>query len=165
MTAAAPATRPASPPTAGTLSAPRAAGARDALVYVLLGAVFGVVLVKSEAASWYRIQEMIRFQSPHLFAVLGSAVLTAGVGLRWMRRRGVRTRGGAPIVLPPKEWGTGVRYAVGGTIFGLGWTLTGACPGPFYALLGAGVWTMLLPLLGAVAGAWVYGWARPRLPH
>ena len=132
---------------------------------MLLGACFGLALVKSEAASWFRIQEMMRFRSPHLFAVFASAVATTGLGIRLLRRHRPRTLTGAAIVLPPKAWGSGIRYVVGGTLFGVGWTITGACPGPMYALLGAGVGPIVVPMLGALAGAWSYGRLRPRLPH
>lgn len=135
------------------------------LVFVLLGTCFGIALVKSEAISWFRIQEMMRFRSAHLFAVFAAAVATNGIGIRLIRWRRLRTMGGAEIVLPPKSWGRGVRYAAGGTLFGIGWAVTGTCPGPLYALLGAGVGPAVVPLLGALAGAWAYGWLRPRLPH
>ncbi len=139
--------------------------AESLLVYVLLGACFGIALMKSEATSWFRIQEMMRFRSTHLFAVFASAVATAWLGIRLIKRYRPRAVTGAAIVLPPKAWGRGIRYVVGGTLFGIGWAVTGACPGPMYALLGAGVGPVVVPLLGALAGAWAYGWLRPRLPH
>ena len=138
---------------------------RGLLVYLLLGALFGVVLVKSEVISWFRIQEMFRFQSFHMYGVIGSAVAVAALSVWLIKKLRVKTLQGEEISIPPKQWGTGARYWVGGTLFGLGWALTGACPGPLFALLGAGVGVILLAILSAVAGAWVYGALRPRLPH
>jgi uncharacterized membrane protein YedE/YeeE len=138
---------------------------RGLLVYVLLGAFFGVVLVKSEVVSWFRIQEMFRFQSFHMYGVIGSAVAVAALSVWLIKRFRVKTLGGEEIRVPPKQWGTGTRYWAGGTLFGLGWALTGACPGPLFALLGAGVGVILSAILSAIAGAWVYGALRPRLPH
>ena len=148
--------------TGGGPPAPRG---ESPLVVLLLGALFGLLLVKSEAVSWFRIQEMFRFQSFHMFGILGSAVLVAGVSLALLRRRGARTALGGELELEPKEWGRGISQAVGGTIFGAGWALTGACPGPLYALIGGGVTVLIVALLAALAGAWVYGLLKPRLPH
>jgi uncharacterized membrane protein YedE/YeeE len=136
------------------------------LVYVLLGVFFGIALVKSEVISWFRIQEMFRFQSFHMYGVIGSAVTVAALSVALIRRLGVRTLRGEEIVIPPKEWGkAGTRYWAGGTLFGFGWALTGACPGPLFALLGAGVGVIAFVIVAAIAGAWVYGALRPRLPH
>ena len=139
-------------------------GARVA-AYLLLGTLFGVVLIKSEVASWYRIQEMFRFQSFHLYGVLGSAFATATVSLQIIKRLRPRSLGGAPITLPPKEWGAGKRYWVGGGFFGLGWGLAGSCPGPIFALIGAGHSAYIIVLLAALAGTWTYAHLRPHLPH
>lgn len=125
--------------------------------YVVIGAAFGIVLVKSEAASWFRIQEMFRFQSFHMYGILGSAVAVAALGVAILRRRG--------IALPRKELGTGRRYWMGGTVFGLGWGLAGTCPGPMFALLGTGMGVMAVAILSALLGTWVYGQLRERLPH
>ncbi|MEO8562886.1 MAG: DUF6691 family protein, partial [bacterium] len=111
-------------------------------VYLLVGVAFGIVITKSEVISWFRIQEMFRFQGFHMFGVFATALPTAIVTVQAMKRRTARTLAGDPIVIPPKELGSGVRYGVGGTIFGLGWALTGACPGPLFALLGSGVGVM-----------------------
>ena len=138
---------------------------RGMLVYVLLGAFFGIVLVKSEVVSWFRIQEMFRFQSFHMYGVIGSAVAVAALSVWLIKKLHVKTLQGEEIRIPPKQWGTGTRYWVGGTLFGLGWALTGACPGPLFALLGAGVGVIALAIASAVAGAWVYGALRSRLPH
>lgn len=135
------------------------------LVYVLLGAMFGIVLVKSEVISWFRIQEMFRFHSFHMYGIIGSAVLVAAVSVRLIKRFRVKTLAGDEITVTPKAWGTGTRYWLGGTLFGFGWALTGACPGPLFALLGAGVGVIGFVVLSAVAGAWAYGALRPHLPH
>ncbi len=135
------------------------------LPYFLLGAFFGVVLVESEAVSWFRIQEMFRFDAFHMYGIMASAVLTAFVSLQIIRRTRVRALDGTVIDLPPKTVGGGVRYVVGGAIFGVGWALTGACPGPLAALVGAGVPVMMVAILSALAGTWAYGRLRPRLPH
>lgn len=138
---------------------------RSHLVYVVLGALFGIVLVKSEVISWFRIQEMFRFHSFHMYGIIGSAVLVAAVSVHLIKRFRVKTLGGDEITLAPKAWGTGTRYWVGGTIFGFGWALTGACPGPLFALLGAGVGVIAFAVLAAIGGAWAYGALRPHLPH
>ena len=134
------------------------------LPYFLLGGVFGAVLVEAEVVSWFRIQEMFHFHAFHMYGVLGAAVATAAVSLRAIRRMGVPGAGGA-LALAPKPVGTGIRYVAGGTLFGLGWALTGACPGPLVALVGAGIPVMAVVILSALAGTWCYGLLRPRLPH
>jgi uncharacterized protein len=134
-------------------------------IYLLVGVAFGIVLTKGEAISWFRIQEMFRFQGFHMFGIFATALPTAIAGVQLLKRRWRRTLGGAPIVVPPKHLGSGVRYAAGGTIFGLGWALTGACPGPLFALLGSGVTTMAVAIGSAMLGTWTYGRLRHRLPH
>jgi uncharacterized protein len=133
------------------------------LRYFLLGTGFGIVLTKSEAISWFRIQEMFRFQSFHMYGMIMSAVLVGLVSIQLIKRFKVRTLSGDPITIEPKvfHWGN----VNGGVIFGLGWALVGACPGPLYALVGSGVWVMAVGLAAAVAGTWVYGVLRDRLPH
>lgn len=133
--------------------------------YFGLGALFGLVLVKAEVVSWFRIQEMFRFQSFHMYGIILSAVAVAGLSLAALRRRGARALDGSPIGLPPKAMGAGYRYWIGGTIFGLGWALTGACPGPLFALLGSGVTVIAVTILAALLGTWTYGALKPRLPH
>jgi uncharacterized protein len=133
--------------------------------YVVLGTLFGIVLTKAEVVSWYRIQEMFRFQSFHMYGVIGSAVATAAVSLALIKRLGVRSLNGDRIVVPPKVMGRGTRYWAGGTLFGLGWGLVGACPGPMLSLFGSGVSVMSVALVSAVAGTWAYGVIRPHLPH
>lgn len=135
------------------------------ILYLLLGTLFGVLLIKSEVVSWFRIQEMFRFQSFHMYGILGSAVAVASVSLFLIRRFNLRALGGEPIVVPPKELGRGRRYAYGGLSFGLGWGLTGACPGPILAVVGYGVGPFLVVFASALAGTWLYGQLRPRLPH
>ena len=134
-------------------------------VYFLLGTVFGVVLTKAEVVSWFRVQEMFRFHSFHMYGVLGSAVAVAALSIALLRRFDVHTVAGDPIVIQPRELGRGYRYWIGGPIFGLGWALTGACPGPLFALLGSGVTVFGAAVASALVGTWVYGWLRPHLPH
>jgi uncharacterized protein len=138
---------------------------RGVIPFFLVGIFFGIVLTKSEVISWFRIQEMFRLQSLHMYGIIGSAVLTAMIGLQIIRRLRLRSLDGKPIVIPPKTMGKGVRYWAGGTIFGLGWGLIGACPGPLFALLGHGVTVMFVAILSALLGTWCYGVLRGRLPH
>lgn len=133
------------------------------LKYLLAGTWFGFLLTKSEAISWFRIQEMFRFQSFHMYGIMGSAVLVGIVSVQLIKRFRVKTLAGEPISIEPKQFSWG--NVIGGATFGLGWALTGACPGPLYALVGAGVWVMSVGLLAAVAGTWVYGALRDKLPH
>lgn len=135
------------------------------LVYLLIGIAFGVVLTRSEVVSWFRIQEMFRFQSFRMYGIIGSAVATAAASVALIKRVKLKAISGEIIAIPRKELGSGMRYAAGGTIFGIGWALTGACPGPLFALIGNGVSVMIAAVLSALAGTWVYGWLRPRLPH
>lgn len=135
------------------------------IAYLLLGVAFGVVLTKSEVISWFRIQEMFRFQSPRMYEIIVSAILVAAASVALIKRAGVKTISGEPIYIPPKSLGHGVRYAIGGTIFGLGWAFAGACPGPLFALVGNGVTVMAAAIISALAGTWLYGVLRPRLPH
>ena len=134
-------------------------------VYYLLGCLFGIVITKSELISWFRMQEMFRFQSFHMYGVMFSAVAVAAVSIALMRALGVRTAAGAPITIPPRTLGRGYRYWIGGTMFGIGWALTGACPGPLFALVGSGATVFLVVVVSALAGTWAYGSLRPHLPH
>ena len=134
-------------------------------VYFLLGSLFGTILIKAEVVSWFRVQEMFRFHAFHMYGVMGSAVAVAALSIAILRRSRVRTTAGEPIAIPARELGKGHRYWIGGTIFGLGWALTGACPGPLFALLGSGIPVFAAALLSALLGTWVYGWLRPSLPH
>jgi uncharacterized membrane protein YedE/YeeE len=134
-------------------------------VYLLLGVAFGFVLSRAEVISWFRIQEMFRFQSFRMYGIIGSAVVTAAISVALIKRAGLMSVSGEKIAIPRKILGHGIRYAAGGTIFGLGWALTGACPGPLFVLIGSGVPMMVVAVVSALAGTWVYGWAKPRLPH
>lgn len=135
------------------------------VVYGLLGCLFGIVIFKSEVVSWFRIQEMFRFQSFHMYGTLLSAIAVAAISIAALRRRGARTLGGEQIAIRPKRLGRGQRHALGGLLFGLGWGLTGACPGPLFALVGGGRTVYAVSILAALAGTWVYGAVRHRLPH
>jgi uncharacterized membrane protein YedE/YeeE len=133
--------------------------------YFVLGGAFGFLLVEAEVVSWFRIQEMFRFEAFHMYGIIGAAVVTAAMSLLMIKRLGLRSSDGQPLGLEPKRVGSGVRYLAGGSMFGLGWALTGACPGPLVALVGAGVPAMLVTILSALVGTWSYGRLRPKLPH
>ena len=133
--------------------------------FLFAGVAFGFVLTRAEVISWFRIQEMFRFQSFHMYGIIASAILVAAVSLEILKRTRAHALDGTPIALAPKQLGRGYRYAVGGTIFGVGWAFTGACPGPLFALLGSGISVMVVPIVSAIAGTWVYGYLRPRLPQ
>ena len=148
------------------LPGPPEARRESLLVYLGLGTYLGFVFIRSEVVSWFRIQEMFRFQSFHMYGIIGAAVLVAAVSVEVMKRTRMRTIGGEEIRFPdPAAERPRVQHALGGIAFGLGWAILGACPGPIFALIGAGVPVMLVGLLSATAGAWAYGWLRPRLPH
>ena len=135
------------------------------LMYLLFGTLFGIVLVKSEVVSWFRIQEMFRFHSFHMYGIIGSAVVVAALSIQMIKRFNITTLHGDPIQIAPKQWDQGVRYWLGGSIFGLGWALLGACPGPIFALIGSGASVIAIGLVGALVGTWAYGATRSRLPH
>ena len=134
------------------------------LKYLLLGAFFGIVLVKAEVISWFRIQEMFRFQSIHMYGIIGSAVVLGAIAVVLIKRFNIKAMGGQFINLEGKPFNK-VANLVGGIIFGFGWALAGACPGPLYALVGSGYTIIIVPLLSATAGAFVYGLVREKLPH
>jgi uncharacterized membrane protein YedE/YeeE len=134
-------------------------------IYLFLGVAFGTVLTKSEVLSWFRIQEMFRFQSFRMYGIIGMAIATAALSLALMKRFRFRSFSGELVSLPDKHLGSGTRYVLGGTIFGLGWALTGACPGPLFALIGNGLTVMVVAVLSALLGTWTYGLLRPVLPH
>ena len=153
---------------ASSPTVPRAASADPPTrlpVLFALGICFGIVLVKSEAVSWFRIQEMFRFGGFHMYGILGSAVVVAGSSLIGIRRLGLTDPAGRPARVEPKEPGRWKARVGGGLVFGCGWALLGACPGPIYALIGTGATVLVVALASAVAGAWAYGHLRPRMPH
>ena len=131
--------------------------------YLILGLLFGIILVKSEVISWYRIQEMFRLQSFHMFGVIGSAVVTGIISVLLIKKFNIKTIDGEKIELPAKKFNKGQIY--GGLIFGFGWAITGACPGPLFAQIGSGFSVIIVTLFSAVAGTWVYGLIREKLPH
>lgn len=131
--------------------------------YMVAGIVFGILLIKSEVISWFRIQEMFRLQSFHMYGVLGSAVITGIVSVLIIKKFNIKTLRGEPITFPVKKFHKGQVY--GGLLFGFGWALTGACPGPLFAQVGAGVTVVIVGLLSAIAGTWVYGRLQHKLPH
>ena len=131
--------------------------------YLFVGMLFGIVLVKSEVISWFRIQEMFRLQSFHMYGVIGSAVVTGIISVWLIKKLKIKTIYGEPIELHPKRFNKGQIY--GGLLFGAGWALTGACPGPLFALIGTGATVIIITLLSAIAGTWVYGRLREKLPH
>ncbi len=134
------------------------------LKFLLVGMFFGIVLVKSEAVSWYRIYEMFRFQSFHMYGIIGTAIASGILFLQISKKSHIKSITGADIFVPKKEEGL-IRYIIGGTIFGLGWALIGACPGPMYILLGTGVWSMIIVIAAAILGTFIYGILKNKLPH
>ncbi len=131
--------------------------------FLLVGALFGLVLTKTEAVSWFRIQEMFRFQSFHMYGIIGSAIVVGAISVYLIKKFKLKSMGGEEIVIPDKQFSKG--QIIGGTIFGMGWALAGACPGPLYALLGAGYSTIIVAILSALLGTWVYSYLKPKLPH
>jgi len=133
------------------------------LKYLVVGILFGILFVKAEVISWFRIQEMFRFQSFHMYGIIGSAIAVGVISVLLIKKFNIKTIYGEPISISPKKFNRGQVY--GGLTFGLGWAITGACPGPLYALIGSGATVIILTLLSAVAGTWVYGYFREKLPH
>lgn len=133
------------------------------LKYLLVGIAFGIIFVKAEIISWFRIQEMFRLQSFHMYGVIGSAVLVGVISVFLIKRFDIRTIYGEPIRISSKEFNKGQIY--GGLLFGFGWALTGACPGPLFAQIGTGATVIIVTLLSAIAGTWTYGYFREKLPH
>lgn len=133
------------------------------LKYILVGILFGIIFVKSDVISWFRIQEMFRLQSFHMYGIIGSAVLTGMISVWIIKKFNIKTIHGESISIAPKQFNKGQIY--GGLLFGFGWAITGACPGPLFAQIGTGVTVITVTLLSAIAGTWVYGLIRNRLPH
>ena len=131
--------------------------------YLVVGVLFGIVFVKAEVISWFRIQEMFRFQSFHMYGVIGSAVVVGMISIFLIKRFNIKTIYGEPVQFHPKKFNKG--QVIGGLLFGLGWAVTGACPGPLFAQIGTGATVIIVVLLSAIAGTWVYGRFRNRLPH
>lgn len=133
------------------------------LKYLIVGVLFGIVFVKAEVVSWFRIQEMFRLQSFHMYGVIGSAVVTGMLSVWLIKKFKIKTVKDEPITFQKKKFSRGQIY--GGLLFGFGWALTGACPGPMFAQIGMGATVIIVTLLSAIAGTWVYGKYRDRLPH
>lgn len=136
----------------------------NVLKYFLVGFLFGIVLTKSEAVSWYRIYEMFHFQSFHMFGIIGVAVATGIIGIQIIKRNKIKDVKGLPIEIQDKDDVT-VRYLFGGISFGLGWALVGSCPGPIFILIGAGFLPVIIVLAGALIGTVIYGALKSKLPH
>lgn len=134
------------------------------LKYLIIGIIFGITLAKAEIISWYRIYEMFKFQSFHMYGVIGSAILLGIVFIQIIKRFKLKSIDGKPIVIFPKQRSV-PRYLFGGIIFGLGWAMTGACPGPMFILLGNGVSVIIVVIMSSLAGTFVYGLLRNKLPH
>lgn len=134
------------------------------LKFLFVGILFGIILVKSEAVSWYRIFEMFKFQSFHMYGIIGSAVGLGIVSVHLIKKHKIKSIEGQKINIPAKNKSF-INYLLGGTIFGLGWALAGACPGPMYILLGTGVFSMLIVIAAATLGTFVYGLLKSKLPH
>ena len=132
--------------------------------FLILGIVFGIVMAKSEAISWFRIQEMFRFQAFHMYGIIGTAVTLGVIGVALIKKYKIRDFHGNPILFHPKEKSF-IRYIIGGTIFGLGWALSGACPGPMVVNIGYGFFAMIIVFFFANVGTFLYGYFKDRLPH
>ena len=132
--------------------------------YIAIGVLFGVVMFKSQAVSWYRIFEMFRFESFHMYGIIGMAVLFGMITVQFIKRSKIRSRKGQEIIFAPKNKSI-ARYLLGGIIFGLGWALAGACPGPMYVLIGSGAFSILIVIAAALLGTFIYGILRSKLPH
>ena len=133
------------------------------LKYLVLGILFGFIFIKAEVISWFRIQEMFRLQSFHMYGIIGSAILVAMISIFIIKKFNIKTIYGEEIIFHKKKFNKGQIY--GGLIFGFGWALTGACPGPLFAQIGTGATVVVVTLFSAIAGTWVYGYFREKLPH
>lgn len=133
------------------------------LKYLMVGIIFGIVFVKAEIISWFRIQEMFRLQSFHMYGVIGSAVVVGAISVFIIKKFKIKTIYGEPIQFEEKKFNVGQIY--GGLLFGLGWAITGACPGPLFAQIGTGISVTIVTLMSAIAGTWVYGLVRNKIPH
>jgi uncharacterized protein len=133
------------------------------LKYAVVGIAFGIVFIKAEIVSWFRIQEMFRFESFHMYGIIGSAIAVGALGVYIIKRFNIRTLDGEEVVFQKKEFNKGQIF--GGLMFGLGWAITGACPGPLFAQIGYGSTVTIVTLVSAIAGTWIYGYFRDKLPH
>ncbi|MFI5132647.1 MAG: YeeE/YedE family protein [Chitinophagales bacterium] len=131
--------------------------------YLFAGLLFGILLIKGEVISWFRIQEMFRFQSFHMYGIIGSAIITGMISILLIKKFRIKTIDKNEIVILPKKFQKGNIY--GGLLFGFGWAITGACPGPLFAQIGSGATVVIITLLSAIAGTWVYGFFKEKLPH
>jgi len=134
------------------------------ITYLAIGIFFGIIMFKSEAASWFRIYEMFQFGSFHMYGIIGSALVLGVIGVQVIKRMNIKPLDGSEMRLKPKNKSV-ARYLIGGIIFGLGWALAGACPGPMYVLAGAGYLSILVVIGGALLGTFGYGLLRKHLPH
>lgn len=132
--------------------------------FLALGVVFGIIMAKAQVISWYRIYEMFRFESFHMYGIIGSALVLGIIIIQYSKRKGITSLSGQPILLAEKKKSIS-RYLIGGIIFGLGWALSGACPGPMFVLLGFGYAPLLIVITGALLGTFLYGLVRQKLPH
>lgn len=134
------------------------------IIFLIVGTFFGIVMFKSEAASWFRIYEMFQFRSFHMYGIIGSALGLGVLLVQFIKRKRMKDMSGNPILIVPKDKSFS-RYMFGGILFGLGWALAGACPGPMFVLAGAGFYPILIVIAGAVGGTWIYGLIKDKLPH
>ncbi len=134
------------------------------ITYLVVGVFFGIIMYKSEAASWFRIYEMFEFGSFHMYGIIGSALFFGIIGVQIIKRKNIKAFGNQEMQLKPKKQSV-PRYLIGGIVFGLGWALAGACPGPMYVLTGAGFYSILVVIGGSLLGTFVYGLVRSKLPH
>ena len=137
---------------------------KKVFIYLVVGFFFGIIMYKSEAASWFRIYEMFRFESFHMYGIIGTALFFGIIFIQLIKRKKIKSIDGSPIVIPDKEKSI-YRYLFGGIIFGLGWALVGACPGPMFTLVGAGFLPILIVIGSAVIGTFIYGVLKDKLPH
>ncbi len=134
------------------------------LKFLLLGIFFGIVLAKAQVISWFRIYEMFRFESFHMYGIIGSAVVLGIIIVQFIKKNHITSINGTPVIIEPKPK-TYKASILGGILFGLGWALVGACPGPIYILIGAGFWSFVVVLIGALLGTFIYGILKEKLPH
>jgi len=133
------------------------------LKFLIVGTIFGIILIKSEVSSWFRIQEMFRFESFHMYGIIGSAICVGMISILIIKKYNIKTFSGEEIKIEPKQFSKGNIF--GGLMFGLGWAMTGACPGPLYALIGSGYTITIVVLLSAILGTYTYGVIKDKLPH